>query len=95
MKTLSERQLVAILASANASAVNAFIQAVDDISSGENPEERIQEAMTALAFAVNSGRLAKAAEAFGLSAQALDGGFLQLKEAVEHLIAVMPTLGQA
>jgi hypothetical protein len=98
MKTLSEQQLVAVLATANASAANGFIQAVNDISSGADPEEMIQESMMALASAVHSGRLAKAVECFGLSTQALDGdllsGFLRLKEAVERLLYVMPT-GQA
>jgi len=96
---LSEQQLVAVLATANAAAIDAFIQAVDQVSSGSSPEGMTQAAMARIAFAVHSGRLASAIERFGWSTQALDddleGGFLKLKEAVERLMPSVMPVGQA
>jgi hypothetical protein len=97
--TLTERQLVAVLAATNASAIDSFIKAVDRVSSGEDPEEMAQAAMASIAIAAYSGRLSKAVECFGVSTQALDtdllGGFLKLKEAVERLMSSAMPLGQA
>jgi hypothetical protein len=100
MNILSKQQLVAVLATANASALDAFVQAVESISSGVvTPEDAIETAMARIAFAVNSGRLGKAVQLFGSSTQLLgddlEDGFLQLKEAVEGFLSVMPPTGQA
>jgi hypothetical protein len=96
---LSERQLVAVLAAANSAAADAFIKAVDRVSSGADPDEMIQEGLALLASAVHSGRLQSAVETFGVSTQMLsddlEDGFLRLKQAVEGLLHVMPTTGQA
>jgi hypothetical protein len=94
---LSERQLVAVLATANASSIDGFIQAIDRISSGEDPEEMILGALAMVASATQSGRLQSAVQGFGASTQLLGAnlldGFLKLKEAVEDLF--MPAQGQA
>jgi len=87
MKTvLSEQEMVAVLATVSADAMNSFTRAIHDITTGSPPDMMILAAKTRMAFAVQSGRLSQAAELFGISAQKLDGdGFLRLKEAVENL----------
>jgi|SRR5579875_2648298 len=96
---LSEKQLVAVLTAANGAAVNGFIRAVDRVRSGEDPDLMIQEGLALLAAVIQNGRLAEAVETFGVSTQMLsddlEDGFLRLKEAVQNLLSVMPTTGQA
>jgi hypothetical protein len=90
---LDEKQLVAILGATATAAMNSFVKAVDDITSGGDPDQMIQEAKANLAFI--SGRLGKATDLFSTSTQQLDGGFDRLKAVINAVLSFMPEPEQA
>jgi len=86
METLNEKQLMAVLLSGSSEAVNSLIRAVDDILSGQDPDEMIKEVMDELSALFSSKKFAKVVEVIGASARQLDGRFSWLHEVLQDFM---------